>query len=147
MDDIRAGMPVLCRHEGEWKGTYVHVDADNVEIERHDSHLKCMFDANGYPYYQINTYVHADGRTEELHFPATYRDKAIWWDTDRIVGKAWEIDDRTVVLTWRRKDLPSSYLYEMIQLSDDGNDRARTWHWFENDVLVKRTCIKERRVA
>ncbi len=147
MSLIRAEMPVLARHEGEWEGVYIHVDADNREIDRHRSRLQCSFpDAGPYAYHQINTYLWADGRSEEIHFPATYRDKAIWWDTDRIFGRAWEIDPRTVCLTWTRKDMPSAYLYEMIQISQDGHHRGRTWHWFENDQLFKRTCIKEQRV-
>lgn len=147
MDTIRTEMPVLARHEGEWEGEYIHVDTNNVEIDRHRAHLQCRFtDDPACPYHQINTYTWPDGRSEEIHFPATYRDRQIWWDTDRIIGRAWEIDARTVVLTWTRKDSPASYLYEMIQISDDGNNRGRTWHWFENDQLVKRTCIKERRV-
>ena len=147
MDTIRTGMPLLARHEGEWVGEYIHVDANNVELDRHASHLQCKFqDDATYPYYQINTYTWPDGRREEIHFPATYKDKQIWWDTERIFGRAWEIDDKTVVLTWTRKDSPGTYLYEMIQLSDDGNDRGRTWHWFEEDKLLKRTFIKERRV-
>lgn len=147
MGDIRSEMPVLARHEGEWEGVYIHVDPDNKEIDRHKAELQCRFPADGpYAYYQINTYTWPDGRREEIHFPATYRDRQIWWDTDRIYGRAWEIDDRTVCLTWTRKDMPGAYLYEMIQISADGNDRARTWHWFDDDKLVKRTCIKERRV-
>jgi hypothetical protein len=35
----------------------------------------------------------------------------------------------------------------MIQISEDNRNRGRTWHWFENDQLVKRTCIKERRIS
>jgi hypothetical protein len=34
----------------------------------------------------------------------------------------------------------------MIQLSDDGQHRARTWHWFKDGVLMKRTIITERKV-
>jgi hypothetical protein len=148
MSGIREGMPVLARHAGEWEGDYIHVDPDNNVIDRHRSHLQCKFPEEGpYAYYQINTYIWDDGRKEEIHFPATYRDGQIWWDTDRIDGRAWEIDPRTVCLTWTRKDMPGAYLYEMIQLSEDGNRRARTWHWFENDTLFKRTCITERRVG
>ncbi len=148
MGKIREEMPVLARHEGEWEGVYIHVDPDNHEISRHRSHLQCRFPAEGeYAYYQINTYIHPDGTREEIHFPATYRDGRIWWDTDRIEGSAWEIDERTVMLTWTRKDMPGAYLYEMIQISEDGTARGRTWHWFEGDRLVKRTCIKEQRVA
>lgn len=147
MDDIRQGMPVLARHEGEWEGQYIHVDLDNKELDRHRSHLQCLFPTEGpFAYHQINTYTWDDGRREEIHFPAVYRDKRIWWDTERIVGGAWEIDPRTVVLTWTRKDLPGSYLYEQIQISEDNAHRGRTWHWFENDRMFKRTCINERRI-
>ncbi|KRB40148.1 MAG: DUF3598 domain-containing protein [Pseudomonadota bacterium] len=147
MGDIRKAMPVLARHEGDWEGVYIHVDIDNKEIDRHRSKLQCMFPAEGpFAYHQINTYIWDDGREEEIHFPATFRDNRIWWDTDRIEGSAWEIDERTVVLTWTRKGEPGTYLYEMIQLSEDGQHRGRTWHWFNEDKLFKRTCIKETRV-
>ena len=146
--DIRSEMPVLARHEGDWEGTYLHLDPLGRELDRHVARLQCRFPAAGpYAYHQINTYVWDDGRREEIHFPAVYRDKAIWWDTERIHGRAWEIDDRSIVLTWTRKDLPDSFLYEMIQISGDGDHRSRTWHWFVADRLVKRTCISERRTA
>ena len=103
-------------------------------------------DSAGCDYFQTNEYTWADGRKERFEFPATYTNKRIWWDTERIEGQAWEIDDSSIVLTWRRKDIKDSSLYEMIQLSEDGNKRARTWHWFENGELVKRTLIKEERV-
>ena len=147
MDDIRKGMPVLARHEGEWEGEYIHVDTDNNVLDRHRSRLQCLFPAEGpYAYHQINTYTWDDGREEVIHFPATYRNGQIFWDTERIVGRAWEIDERTTVLTWSRKDLPGSYLYEQIQISADNTARGRTWHWFADDRLFKRTCITERRV-
>jgi hypothetical protein len=146
MDSIRLAMPVLLRHLGEWEGEYIHVDTDNRVIDRHRSHLQCTFPEDGpFAYYQINTYTWDDGRREEIHFPATFRDGRIWWDTDRISGSAWEIDHRTVMLTWTRKSEPGSYLYEMIQLSADGQHRGRTWHWFQDDKLFKRTCITEHR--
>jgi len=70
------------------------------------------------------------------------------FDTERIQGQAWEVehDDRTVMLTWTRPDMPDSRFYEMIQINDDDNRRARTWHWFVEDELEKRTLIEEQRV-
>jgi hypothetical protein len=148
MGSIRDGMPVLARHEGRWEGEYIHVDAQNNEIDRHRAELTCAFPVDGpFGYHQVNIYTWPDGRREEHQFPAVYKDKQIFWDTERILGRAWEIDERTVVLTWTRKGEPGTYLYEMIQISDDNAYRGRTWHWFENDHLVKRTCIKERRVG
>ncbi len=140
-------MPVLARHEGEWQGEYLHVDAAGREVDRHGAQLSCRFPESGpHDYYQVNVYTWSDGRHEEIHFPAVYRDKRLWWDTERIRGQAWEIDARTIVLHWTRKDMPDYYLYEMIQISEDNGRRARTWHWFERDTLVKRTCIREQRV-
>ncbi|MFW6412616.1 MAG: DUF3598 domain-containing protein [Oceanicaulis sp.] len=144
---IRWRMPVLARHEGEWKGVYSYVDTDGKELDRHESHLICRFPEDGaWDYHQTNRYSWADGRSEEHVFPATYAEGRIWWDTERIEGCAWEIDSRTVCLTWARKDLPGEYLYEMIQISQDGNKRGRTWHWFRDDEMYMRTLIKERRV-
>ena len=146
--NIRTGMPVLARHEGEWEGEYIHVAPDNSLIDRHASHLLCAFpEGVGYDYFQKNIYTWDDGRREELDFPARYRDGRIWWDNERIVGSAWEIDARSIVLNWSRKDLPGSYLYEMIQINDGNDKRGRTWHWFVDDELVRRTCIKETRIA
>ena len=148
MSNIRIDMPVLARHEGRWDGEYIHTDMNGRVLDRHRAELSCQFPASGpYAYHQINVYTWDDGRREEIHFPATYRDKSIWWDTERIHGHAWEIDSRSVVLHWTRKDLPTQYLYEMIQISADNAHRGRTWHWFEGDRLVKRTCIQEHRVG
>jgi hypothetical protein len=144
---IKDEMPVLARHEGEWEGEYIYVDPEGRILDRHTSHLSCLFPSDGpHPYYQINRYVWADGRREEHQFPAAFKDRKIWFDSERIKGHAWEIDENTVVLTWAYKQEPESPLYEMIQISPDGNNRARTWHWFKNGELVKRTLIKERRV-
>ncbi len=144
--NLRKEMPVLARHEGAWKGEYVHVDPTGKIIDRHESFLTCRFPAKGeFPYYQINRYSWADGKSEELHFPGLYRDRRVWWDNDRIKGCVWEIDRRSLMLTWVRKDIPDSYLYEMIQISDDDSERVRTWHWFQKGHLVQRTLITERR--
>ena len=145
---IKDDMKLLARHEGEWEGTYTHIDPDGTILDRHRSRLSCRFpeDEGEYAYRQINTYTWDDGREEIINFPATYADGQIWFDTERIRGHAWEIDDNTIVLTWVYKAQPDIYLYEMIQLSQNGRDRARTWHWFENDRIVKRTLINEQRV-
>ncbi len=144
---IRWRMPVLARHAGEWAGTYSYVGVDGEPIDEHKSHLTCRFPEEGeWDYHQTNKYVWADGKEEEHVFPAKYAEGRIWWDTERIEGCAWEIDSRSICLTWVRKDLPGEYLYEMIQLSADGNKRGRTWHWFRDDEMYMRTLIKEHRV-
>ncbi len=47
------------------------------------------------------------------------------------------------MLYWQRQGDPSLYLYEMIQLSDDGQSRCRTWHWIRAGQLETRTAIQE----
>jgi hypothetical protein len=144
---IRKEMPVLVRHEGDWVGTYILVDPEGKILDKHESHLTCQFPTDSpYPYYQINRYKWSDGRQEEHKFPGTYRDKAIWFDTERIEGKAWEVDDSTIILYFSYKGMPGTYLYEMIQISPCNNYRARTWQWFKSDRLFQRTLIQEERM-
>ncbi len=147
MSTIREEMPVLVRHEGDWEGTYTLIDTQGQIIDKHESHLTCQFPENSpYSYYQINRYKWPDGRQEEHQFPATYRDKAIWFDTERIQGKAWEVDNATIILWFSYKGMPGTYLYEMIQISSCNNYRARTWQWFKNDKIYQRTLIQEERM-
>ena len=145
---IKDEMPLLARHEGEWEGTYTFIDRDGNVTDRHRSHLTCAFPADGgeFPYQQTNHYEWDDGRTETINFPARYADKKIHFDTDRINGSAWEVDENAIVLTWVYKAQAGITLYELINLSPDGDHRARTWHWFKDGKLFQRTIINERRV-
>ncbi len=149
---IRDDMPLLARHEGVWEGIYRYYDADGKLVDEHRSKLLCRFpDEGAYPYHQTNHYLWADGRREVRDFPADYRDGRVWWNNDLIEGWAAELglDDkhRTVVLYWQRTGDPDLYLYEMIQLSDDGTRRCRTWHWIRAGRLETRTAIEEELVS
>lgn len=147
--DLREEMPILARHEGEWAGEYIEVDTDAQVLDRFDASLSCQFPVDGeYSYYQTNHYEWPDGTERVIEFPGIYDDGRLVFDTERIQGQAWEVehDDRTVMLTWTRPDMPDSRFYEMIQINDDDNRRARTWHWFVEDKLEKRTLIEEQRV-
>jgi hypothetical protein len=145
---IREDMPLLARHEGVWDGTYTYFNAKDEEVDRHSSRLFCRIPDDGeYPYHQTNYYTWADGRTDIRDFPATYRDGRIWWDNELIVGWASAVPldalGRTMMLYWQRTGDPSLYLYEMIQIADDGQSRCRTWHWIRNGMLETRTAIQE----
>ena len=149
---IREDMPLLARHEGVWDGVYTYYNAAGEKIDEHQSRLFCRFlDDGPFPYHQTNHYTWPDGRTDVRDFPAEYRDKRVWWDNDLIVGWAAEVGldeySRTVMLYWQRQGDPSLYLYEMIQISDDGQSRCRTWHWIRNGLLETRTAIQETRVS
>jgi hypothetical protein len=149
---IREDMPLLARHEGVWDGVYRYYDAAGNKVDEHQSRLFCRFpDGGPHPYHQTNHYTWADGRKEIREFPAEYRDKRVWWDNELIKGWAAEVGldekNRTVMLYWQRQGDPQLYLYEMIQIADDGQTRCRTWHWIRNGQLETRTAIEERRVT
>jgi hypothetical protein len=149
---IREDMPLLARHEGVWEGVYRYYNAEGQLTDEHRSQLLCrILDDGPYPYHQTNYYLWDDGRVDVRDFPATYRDKRVWWDNELIKGWAAEepLDEkkRTVVLHWERQGDPGLYLYEMIQISDDGQSRCRTWHWIRDGRLETRTAIEERFVT
>ena len=147
MSNIRDEMPVLVRHEGDWAGTYTVIDNDGNIIDKHESHITCQFPEDApYPYFQTNRYKWSEEKVQEYQFPGAYRNKKLWFDTERINGYAWEADDSIVILYFSYKDIPDAYIYEMIHISPCNNHRARTWHWFKNHEIYRRTLIKEDRV-
>jgi hypothetical protein len=150
-NELKRIMPLLARHEGVWDGVYRHFDAESQKVDEHRSRLLCRFPDEGPPYHQTNYYKWDDGRTETRDFPAAVKDGRLHWNNDLIQGWAADVplDDfkRTTMLHWVRTGEPDLYLYEMIQLSDDTLARARVWHWFKADRLVRRTLVDEHRVS
>jgi hypothetical protein len=145
---IREDMPILARHEGVWDGSYKYYNAAGILVDEHKSRLFCrLTDSETHPYHQTNYYTWADGRQDIREFPAEYRDKRVWWNNDLIIGSCWEVQEdaekRAMMLYWQRTGDPSLYLYEMIQISADGQNRCRTWHWIRNGLLETRTAIEE----
>lgn len=149
MSSWRDVFPLLEKHMGEWEGEYVHLDPDGREIDRHKSHLRMWEPEDGScDVIQVNTYTWPD-RQEQYQFNGVLRGRDIHFDNDRIVGYMNQWDSQTIILTWTYKSLlkPGNYLYELIQLSKDGQQKVRTWHWMEDDRLVRRTVIRERKIA
>ncbi|MDX1517437.1 MAG: hypothetical protein R3288_11390 [Woeseiaceae bacterium] len=146
---LRRNLPFLARNEGVWEGYYRYYDAAGNKIDEHKSRLLCRI-IDDRDYHQTNLYRWADGRSDDRDFPATINGSRLEFDT-AINGWAAAVDldehGRTMMLHWTRKADPGLYLYEMIQLSDDNQSRARVWQWFRNDRLEQRTLIDEVRVS
>ena len=146
---LRKSMPYLARNEGVWEGVYRYYDAGGDKIDEHRSRLLCRI-LDDRDYYQTNLYRWQDGKRETREFPARIDGNRLILYTE-IDGWAAAVDldehQRTMMLHWTRKNEPDQYLYEMIQLSDDGDARARVWQWFRHDRLVQRTLVDERRVG
>lgn len=147
---IRDDMPLLARHEGEWAGTYTFLDRDGNITDTHASLLSCSLPEEGeWDYYQVNKYTWEDGRTEEHRFPGAYLGEGrCAFDTDRIRGEFREVDGNTIYLSWiYKQDDVDVRLFELIVLSDDGQNRSRVWQWLKDGVCFQRTVINETRVA
>jgi hypothetical protein len=149
---LRHQFPLLARHEGVWDGVYRTYDAQGNKVDEHRSRLVCRFpDSGPFPYHQTNQYLWADGRREVRDFPAQAQGDRIVFISDLIEGWAADVglDDkhRTTMLHWVRKGEPGVYLYEMIQLADDGLARSRVWHWYRDGRILQRTLIDETRVT
>ncbi len=143
---LRTEMPLLVRHEGIWVGTYRHVAPDLTVLDQHDFRIAVEFPEDGScDYRQTSHYRWDDGRTDDIVFEASYRDKKLIWDYGRIKGELWAIDEATLYLWFTFTDQPDVRVYEMIQLSPDGRHRARTWHWLRQHALFQLTLVSERR--
>ena len=137
----------MLRHEGKWEGEYRHVNRDGTLADFHHMATRCEFPTDGeFAYIQYNVLRWDDGRTVKRDFGGVYRDGLLWWDTDRFHGHGWETRDGIVMLRLERKDEPGVRFTEMIELSDDGRTRGRTWQWFRDGVPFRRTLCDERRV-
>jgi hypothetical protein len=149
---ISDAMPLLASNEGVWEGWYRYYEsATGKLVDEHRSRLICRLPTEGQHagiYHQTNYYYWEDGRKDVRDFPAWYDKGRIWWDNDLIKGwaAAMQPDDQNLstCLNWVRKDEPDMYLYEMIQNSPNGIDRARTWQWFKNGKCFQRTLIDEK---
>ena len=146
---IAEAMPLLVQNGGVWDGVYRHYSAVTGKlVDEHLSRLICRItEGEANDYHQTNYYYWEDGRLEVREVPAWYDNGRIHWDNDLIKGwaAAMQPDDynRSTCLNWTRTNEPGLYLYEMIQLSDDGKNRARTWQWFKDGKCFQRTLIDE----
>ncbi|MFG1703741.1 DUF3598 family protein [Nonomuraea sp. M3C6] len=145
---LREEMPLLARHEGEWEGEYVHLDRDGAVLDRHRVRMTCAI-VDDVTYHQTNRYTWDDGREEVHEFPGRYLGGGrCGFDTDRLKGEFWELDEFTLYLRWRFKaEGEDLRLFELIVLSEDGKSRSRVWQWIKDGECVKRTLINERRAG
>lgn len=147
-DALFAVMPGLFAHEGLWDGIYRHVAHDGSLIDQHRMRTRCEFPTSGeFAYVQHNHLIWPDGREQKLSFGGVLRDNLLHWDTDRFHGTGWQTRDDVILLTLYRRDEPGVRFTEMIQISDDGESRARTWQWFRDGTPFRRTLCDEQRIS
>jgi hypothetical protein len=143
---LRDLMPNFARHEGNWIGTYTHITPAGDLVDTYEVRIFSEFPTEGGCDFRLNTHnIWADGRESRASFDTVYRDGRLWFDSDILVGSMWEVDDFTLYLRFGYRDDPAIEVCEMIQISKDGRNRARTWHWFRDEKLFQVTLTNERR--
>jgi len=147
MNVVRREIPLLARHAGAWTGTYSYWDAQGTLVDRHRVDITVELPEHGlYPYRQLNRYTWPDGRVSETPFNGACHDKRLWFDHEKLKGSCWPVDDRLLMLVFEYRHLSGSYVYETIQISDDGQTRSRSAQVFVDDRLHRLTLIQETRV-
>jgi len=140
-------MRSLSRQDGVWEGSYHLIDHEGKTLDYHQSRIEVRFpDSGPHHYTQMNHFWWPDGRQVRGEYPGVCRDGILHWDNALIRGTARAVDELSTVLTWRRQDTPGAYLYEIIVINENNDQRSRTWHWFRDGVLYQRTLIEERRL-
>jgi hypothetical protein len=137
-------MPGMLRHKGLWHGRYRHVDTEGALLDTHTAEVECIFPTDGpYAYVQRNRFMWEDGREQVTTLNGVLRDGKLWWDNEKFEGCGWETHFDLILLNLDRKDDAGANFYEIICLGNDGRHRARTWHWFKDGKLFKRTLCDE----
>jgi hypothetical protein len=137
-------MPVFARHEGRWTGTYTIIAPDGAPIDRYAVRILAEFPEADCDF-RLNTHnIWPDGRETRGRYDAHFREGRLVFDGD-LIGALWEVDDFTVYLRFGFPSELAVTVCEMIQISEDGRHRARTWHWFRDQKLFQITLADERR--
>ena len=140
--------PATRAHEGVWEGVYTHLDAQAQIIDEHKSRVICEFPRLSDIFYRQHiSFSWSDGRTREDVFEGIVQGDKLWYDTPTFSGHSWETHDGLLLLNLQRKDEPGANFFEMIATGSTGEHRARTWHWFRDGELYRRTLCNEHRVA
>ena len=146
---MAALFPATRAHEGIWEGTYHHLNEAGEIVDVHASRVICEFpsDAGQVFYRQHIEFSWDDGRIRRDRFDGIVDGTCLRYDTPTFSGRSWETEDGLLLLNLQRKDEPGAMFYEIIAMGATGEHRARTWHWFRDGKLYRRTLCDERRIS
>ncbi len=128
---------------GIWEGTYTRISEAGEIMFKHKSRLTLRLDGNEWR--QTNYYVFPDGREEFHNFGMSpfNADGVMQYDNPRIIGEAWEENNKkNILLWWSYKQEPGTKLHEIITPLEPGH-RMRVWQHSRNNVFEGITMIEE----
>lgn len=139
--------PAHLAHRGIWEGTYRHIAADGTQESHFCSRVTCDFPGTSEVFYRQTTELWAeDGTYSKASFEGVDRGDHLFYDTATFHGRSWETGRSHLMLDLTRKDEPGACFVEVIVMGEGGRHRARTWHWFRDGDLYRRTLCEETRV-
>lgn len=153
-DEFREQFPALAKNEGVWDGMFRRLDAEGrITAEFKSRIIKRYLPDETWPnmYHQTNMYEFDDGERQRIDTKGWFSEGKIHFSSERVDG--WQMDDpadpfqRTVFLYMVYKSNPDQYVYEMINVSDDGRYRTRMTQFLQNGQTVSRTVIDEELVS
>ena len=153
-EKVKEFFPVLSRQEGVWAGMFRRLDArGRIQAEFKAQIITRFLPDDEWPNFlhQTNIYDLPDGSQQVIDTMGEYRDGRMHFESDRVKG--WSADDltdpykRTVLLYMEYKSNPGQYVYEIINLSDDGRYRTRMTQFLTGGRTDMRTMIDEEKVA
>lgn len=140
-------LALLAEHAGIWEGEYTHIDpADRAVQQRLRFRIRVECPAGGVDYRQTSHYWFEDGTEQELVYEGRMQGSRLVLVDGRLNGAIWRIEERTLYMRFAFTGTTDE-VCEMIQLSRDGAHRARTWHWFRDEVPWRITLVREQRVS
>jgi hypothetical protein len=140
-------MPTFARHEGFWTGSYHHITPGGLTIDKYNVHIRAEYPIEPACDFRLHTRnVWADGQEQSGIYEAQFRDGKLHFER-KLIGQLWDVDDCTSYLRFTFEDARDIEVFEMIQISPDGQSRARTWHWFRDHQIFQLTLTDERRAS
>jgi hypothetical protein len=151
---VKAQLPVLARQEGVWEGMFRRLDPNGTKTAEFKTRIVTrLYGDERMPkiYHQTNTYFLPDGKVQVIETPGEFRGGRLLFENDRVKG--WSTDDktdplgRTAFLYMESLTDLGQYVYEMINLSDDGLHRTRMTQFLKAGQVLSRTLIDETKVS
>lgn len=140
--------PAHFAHEGVWEGKYRHLAVDGMEEGTFRSRVTCEFpQKDGVVYRQTTELWTPEGVYSKAGFDGLDRGDHLYYDSATFHGRSWETEGGHLMLNLIRKDEPGAYFVELIIMGEGGKHRARTWHWFKDGQIYRRTLCEETRVS
>ena len=101
---MNATLALLARHAGIWEGRYTHLDAHDHRVQEELVFRICVEcpAMDGTDYRQTSRYWPKNGRAEELVYAGRARGDRVEFDTGRIRGECWKMDDDALYPSSRR---------------------------------------------